>query len=287
MADSNAKMTQATPKEVIISVVAGLFAPLVAIILIVMLVIRIQADHKPDVSDEAAQKATLERIKPIGQLAAVDANAPKVEKSGQAVYEATCAACHSSGALGAPKFQDKADWGPRLGQGFDTLVKNAINGVRQMPPRGGNADLSDVEVARAVAYLANSAGANFEAPEAAAPTTAADSGATPEAATAGSETAPEAAAPEVAAAGKPDPAKGKAIYDTNCAACHATGVAGAPKAGDKAAWASRIDQGYATLYDHALNGIRAMPPKGGNASLSEADLADAVGYLVVEAGGKL
>ena len=285
MADSNAKMTQATPKEVIISVVAGLFAPLVAIVLIVMLVIRIQADHKPDISDEAAQKATLERIKPVGQLAAVDANAPKVEKSGQAVYEATCAACHSSGALGAPKFEDKGDWGPRLGQGFDTLVKNAIEGVRQMPPRGGNADLSDVEVARAVAYLANSAGASFEAPEAA-PTTAAD-GATPEAATAGSDAAPEAAAPEVAAAGKPDPAKGKAIYDTNCAACHATGVAGAPKAGDKAAWASRLDQGYATLYDHALNGIRAMPPKGGNASLSEADLADAVGYLVVEAGGKL
>lgn len=286
MADSNAKMTQATPKEVIISVVAGLFAPLVAIVLIVMLVIRIQGDHKPDGSGEAAQKATLERIKPVGQLAAVDANAPKVEKSGQAVYEATCAACHSSGALGAPKFQDKGDWGPRLGQGFETLVKNAVNGVRQMPPRGGNADLSDVEVARAVAYLANSAGANFEAPEAAAPATAADSSA-PEAATAGSEAAAEAAAPAAAAASKPDPAKGKAIYDANCAACHATGVAGAPKAGDKAAWASRISQGYATLYDHALNGIRAMPPKGGNASLSEADLADAVGYLVVEAGGKL
>ena len=287
MADSNAKMTQATPKEVIISVIAGLFAPLVAIVLIVILVIRIQADHKPDASDEAAQKATLERIKPVGQLAAVDADAPKVEKSGQAVYDAVCAACHTSGALGAPKFQDKGDWGSRLGQGFDTLVKNAIEGVRQMPPRGGNADLSDVEVARAVAYLANSAGANFEAPEAPAPATAADSGAGTEAATAGSETAPEAAAPAATAVSKADPAKGKAIYDTSCAVCHATGVAGAPKAGDKAAWASRVSQGYATMYDHALNGIGAMPPKGGNASLSETDLGDAVGYLFVEAGGKL
>lgn len=287
MADSNAKMIQATPKEVIISVVAGLFAPLVAILLIVMLVIRIQADHKPDASDEAAQKATAERIKPFGQLVALDANAPKVEKSDQAVYDATCAACHASGALGAPKFENKGDWGPRLSQGFDTLVKHAIEGIRQMPPRGGNADLSDVEVARAVAYMANSAGASFEAPEAAAPAAAPDSGAAPEAAPAASATAAPAAAPAAAVASKGDPAKGQAIYDTTCAACHATGVAGAPKKGDKAAWAQRISQGYATLYDHALNGIRAMPPKGGDASLPEADLANAVAYLFVEAGGKL
>jgi len=69
--------------------------------------------------------------------------------------------------------------------------------------------------------------------------------------------------------------------------CHASGVAGAPKPGDKAAWDARVGQGYETLYSHALNGIRGMPAKGGNASLSEADLTDAVGYLFVEAGGKL
>lgn len=280
MADSHAKMAQATPQEVIISVVAGLLAPLLAIVLIVLLVLSIQKGHKPDASGEADQKATISRIQPVAQLAAVDASAPKVEKSGQEVYDAVCAACHGTGALGAPKLNAKGDWSNRLGQGYDTLVKHAIEGIRGMPPRGGASDLSDAEVARAVAYLANSAGADFKAPEAAAAEPAAEAAA-PEAA------APAAAAPAATAAVKPDPAKGKQVYQTSCAVCHAAGVAGAPKPGDKAAWAPRVAQGYATLYDHALNGIRGMPPKGGNPGLSEADLANAVGYMFTESGGKL
>ncbi|HEY9099795.1 MAG TPA: c-type cytochrome [Thiobacillus sp.] len=268
MADSNAKMTQATPQEVIISVVAGLFAPLLAIFLIVMLVLSIQDNHIADTTSEAAQKATLARIKPVAQLVALDGNAPKVEKSGQAVFDAVCASCHTPGALGAPKFNDKGDWAGRLGQGYDTLIKHAIEGIRQMPPRGGDGDLSDTEVARAVAYMANSAGASFKAPETAAPAASAASAAS-------------------ATTAKPDPAKGQAVYDANCAACHATGVAGAPKPGDKAAWTARLGQGYAGLYDNALKGIRGMPAKGGNADLPEADLANAVAYMFKEAGGKL
>lgn len=169
MADSHAKMTKATPQEVIISLLAGLLAPLLAIFLIVQLVLGIQAEHKPDTTSEAAQKATLNRIKPFAKLVAIDANAPRVEKAGQEVYEAVCSSCHGSGALGAPKFDSRADWGGRLGQGYDLLVKHAIEGLRQMPPRGGDDDLSDIEVARAVAYMANSAGAKFKEPEAPAP----------------------------------------------------------------------------------------------------------------------
>jgi cytochrome c5 len=273
MADPHAKMTQANPQEVIISVVAGLFAPLLAIFLVVQLVLSIQGHHKPDVSSEAAQKATLARIKPFGQLAAIDANAPKVERSGQEVYDAVCTACHSAGALGAPKFGNKGDWAPRIGQGYDSLIKHATEGIRQMPPRGGDGDLSDIEVARAVAYMANSAGASFKVPEAA-PAAAAVA-------------APVAAAAEAAPAVRPDPAKGKLVFEAHCAVCHATGVAGAPKAGDKAAWAARVSQGYPTLLDHALKGIRGMPAKGGNAGLPDADVANAVAYLVAEAGGKL
>ncbi len=261
MADSHAKMAQSTPQEIIISIVAGLLAPLLAIFLIIQLVLGIQQDHKPDASSEAAQKATLSRIKPVAQLAALDANAPKVEKSGQEVYDAVCTSCHAAGALGAPKFDNKGDWAGRLGQGYDTLVKHAIEGIRQMPARGGDGDLSDLEVARAVAYLANSAGASFKAPE--------------------------AAAPAAVAGAKPDPAKGKAVYEANCAACHAAGVAGAPKLGDKAAWEKRVATGYAQLHENALKGIRGMPAKGGNADLAAPDLANAVGYMVVEAGGKL
>jgi cytochrome c5 len=169
MADSHAKMAHATPQEVVISLVAGLLAPLLAIFLIVQLILGIQGSHIEDTSSEAAQKATLERIKPFATLAAVDANAPRVERSGQEIYTAVCSSCHDSGALGAPKFDNKGDWAGRLGKGFDTLVAHAINGFNQMPARGGDADLSDVEVARAVAHLANSAGGSFKAPEVAAP----------------------------------------------------------------------------------------------------------------------
>ncbi|MGK2951595.1 MAG: c-type cytochrome [Thiobacillus sp.] len=164
MADSHAKMTQATPQEMIISILAGLLAPLLAIFLIVQLVLSIQEKHKPDVSSEAAEKATLKRIKPFAQLVALDANAPRVEKAGKEVYDAVCASCHDSGALGAPRFDNRGDWGGRLGQGYDTLMKHAIEGIRQMPARGGDSDLSDIEMARAVAYLVNSAGASFKEP---------------------------------------------------------------------------------------------------------------------------
>jgi len=113
-----------------------------------------------------------------------------------------CASCHGSGALGAPKFESKGDWGGRLGQGYDTLVKHAIQGLRQMPPRGGDDDLSDIEVARAVAYMANSAGASFKepaapvapAPAAATPSTPATAASTPEAGVAPAAGATPAAA---------------------------------------------------------------------------------------------
>ena len=81
--------------------------------------------------------------------------------------------------------------------------------------------------------------------------------------------------------------KGKAVYEASCAACHATGVAGAPKFGDKAGWKERIAKGMPTLYDHAIKGFQGkagfMPPKGGNASLADADVKAAVDYMVSKA----
>ena len=78
----------------------------------------------------------------------------------------TCSACHGTGAAGAPKIGDRAAWAPHLSQGLKTLVSNAIKGIRAMPPRGGNPDLTDAEVERAVVFMANQAGAGFKAPEA-------------------------------------------------------------------------------------------------------------------------
>lgn len=92
-----------------------------------------------------------------------------------------------------------------------------------------------------------------------------------------------APAPVVAAAadsGKAAAPDGKAIYDSSCQACHAAGVAGAPKVGDKAAWAPRLGAGAAALTASAIKGKNAMPPKGGNASLGDADVKAAVEYMV-------
>ena len=77
---------------------------------------------------------------------------------------------------------------------------------------------------------------------------------------------------------------GREVYEATCAACHASGVAGAPKLGDKAAWAPRIAQGMDTLHTHALKGFQGkagmMPPKGGNMSAKDEDVKAAVDYMV-------
>jgi cytochrome c5 len=78
-------------------------------------------------------------------------------------------------------------------------------------------------------------------------------------------------------------ADGQATYNSACMVCHAAGVAGAPKLGDKAAWAPRIAKGIDTLYENSLKGLNAMPPKGGNASLSDADVQAAVDYMISQA----
>lgn len=74
--------------------------------------------------------------------------------------------------------------------------------------------------------------------------------------------------------------KGKSVFASTCGACHATGAAGAPKLGDKAAWAPRIATGKPSLYASALKGKNVMPPKGGNAGLSDDDVKAAVDYMV-------
>jgi len=73
---------------------------------------------------------------------------------------------------------------------------------------------------------------------------------------------------------------GEKTYKTVCFACHAFGAAGAPKFGDKAAWAPRIKKGKKTLYKHALHGFKGMPAKGGRTDLSDADVKAAVDYMV-------
>lgn len=121
------------------------------------------AAEAPTLAPEAIVAKAEENIKPVANvvLAAADAGA-HVNKSGEEVVKAVCSACHAAGLMGSPKIGDKGQWGPRIAQGYETLVSHAIVGIRMMPAKGGNADLSDAEVANAVAYMANQAGASFK-----------------------------------------------------------------------------------------------------------------------------
>lgn len=79
------------------------------------------------------------------------------------------------------------------------------------------------------------------------------------------------------------PREGKMIYEGVCHTCHAAGLLGAPKFGDKGAWGPRIAKGTATLHQHALQGFNAMPAKGGNADLLDVEVTNAVDYMVSQA----
>lgn len=86
------------------------------------------------------------------------------ERSGKEVYDAVCTACHAGGVLNAPKLGDAKAWKPLIAEGQRMLTRTAIKGIRQMPPRGGDPKLSDLEVARAVVFMANGSGGKFREP---------------------------------------------------------------------------------------------------------------------------
>lgn len=173
-----------TVKQFVLALIGGLFAPALVFFLVYKLMAGIQATHIEEHNAAAAEASVTERIKPVAEVnLSANGAAASTQRSGEEVVQAICVACHGSGALGSPKIGDKAAWGPRIGQGYETLVKHALEGIRQMPARGGSPDLTDFEVAGAVAFMANKSGASFKAPE-------------PPAAPA----APEAAAPADAAA---------------------------------------------------------------------------------------
>lgn len=97
----------------------------------------------------------------------LSAGAHAADKKGADVYKAACAACHNTGAAGAPKQGDQTAWGKRNEAGLPALIKTAIKGKKAMPPKGGHSGLSDMEVARAVVFMANAGGGKFKDPKAA------------------------------------------------------------------------------------------------------------------------
>ncbi|HEY3301158.1 MAG TPA: c-type cytochrome [Methylophilaceae bacterium] len=287
--------------QVVLAILGGLIAPTLVIVLIAKLLMGIEATHIAD-PDPAADLAKVEeRIKPVAQVEVAPVESgPHVDKSGEEVVKAVCSACHAVGALGSPKIGDKAAWAPRIAQGYDTLIKHAIAGIRSMPARGGNPDLTDGEIANAIAYMANQSGANFkppvagDAPAAATPAAAVTAAPADSKKTAKSDsfmdqvaaTAPKPAETkaEEKPAAKPAGKTGEQVVAAVCSACHAVGALGSPKIGDKDAWGPRIAQGYDTLVQHALKGIRMMPAKGGNADLTDDEVARAVAHMANQGG---
>lgn len=177
-----------TPKQLAAAVVGFFLVVVLGIVLLVSFVTTSKLTGEG--TESQSPDAIAARVRPVADegFTLKDSNAPKVLQSGEAVYTAICAACHATGAAGSPKFGDAAAWGTRIAQGYDTLVKHAVEGIRAMPAKGGNPDLDNVEVARAVVYLANKGGAKFKEPEAPA-------AAAPAASAAASASAPAAAAP--------------------------------------------------------------------------------------------
>lgn len=151
-----------TPKQVMLATLGGLIAPALVVALIFFMLWRIQSQQLPDDPNQPNPDVEA-NIAPVAvaELAAEETG-PHVDQSGEQVVKAVCVACHAVGALGSPKIGDQAAWAPRISQGYDTLVKHAIQGIRSMPARGGNPNLTDGEIGNAVAYMANQSGASFK-----------------------------------------------------------------------------------------------------------------------------
>ncbi len=239
-----------------------------------------------------------ENLKPIGVSSTSDAPvASAAGRGGKEIYDAVCAACHATGVLDSPKFGDNAAWAARAKGGLDILLTSAMNGKNAMPARGGDPSLTDEEIRSVVLFMTKEAGLNLGSAEPAKAATPKKEAVKTEAKTeekpVSDVTPTEAKAPEapatpsapavatspVVTAAAPS-IDGKKVYDTACFACHASGVAGSPKLGDKDAWAPRIATGIDNLYHTALNGKGAMPPKGGNMALADDKVKAAVDYMV-------
>lgn len=155
-----------TPKQLAWAV---LFAFVVPVVVIILLANYVTTAAKPAAGTSAFDaQSVAERIAPVGRVEVKDANDAAAMKTGEQVFQAQCAACHASGAAGAPKLGDAAVWGPRIKTGLDALVTSALKGKGNMGPQGGG-DFSDFEISRAVVYMANNAGGKFDEPKMPAP----------------------------------------------------------------------------------------------------------------------
>jgi len=162
--------------------------------------------------------------------------------------EHVCAGCHTTGVDGAPRIGDVAAWTQRSKNGLAKLTESAIGGLGKMPAQGGQPNLSDLELSRAIAFMVSFGHAV-------------------------DPTKPYAS---------PKTVNAEQLVESQCLNCHGTGIAGAPRIDDFAAWKPRLQRGIEGLVKSAISGHKAMPARAGMATLSDTDLRNAVTHMVVQ-----
>ena len=152
-----------TPVQLLVTVAISFIAP---VFIIIGLVYYVSTQNKPAAGANNTPEAVAARLQKVGSVEVRDAN--RELKSGEEVYKAQCTACHAVGAAGAPKFSDAGAWGARIKTGYESLLNSALKGKGAMGAQGGG-DFEDLEIGRAVVYMANVAGAKFADPKKADP----------------------------------------------------------------------------------------------------------------------
>lgn len=169
------------------------------------------------------------------------------DRSGREIFDEVCVACHGTGAEGAPRVGDRKAWQGRYARGLTTLSQHALEGIRKMPSHGGRLTLTNLEIERAITYMANRSGASWNEP--------------------------------INRARMPATRSGERVVQSQCAKCHQDGVGGAPRIGDSSEWIRRAQPGFDTLVRSAINGHGGMPARGGEADLTDQELRLAITYM--------
>ena len=150
-----------TPKQLILAV---FFSFVVPIFTIIVLVSSVTSSPKPAAGSRGLEEqAVAARLQRVGAVEIKDVSDVSALKNGQQVFTGQCSACHAAGVAGAPKFGDSAAWAPRIKTGYDALLNSALKGKGNMPPQAGG-DFSELEVGRAVVYMANGSGGQLAEP---------------------------------------------------------------------------------------------------------------------------
>ena len=156
-------MSKGTELRSILETVGVVIGSLVGAIILIVFATTKYEPSEPLNKIVGEKKPSSENISPVAEVKVAEDSTSNTMStiSGEKIAQANCVMCHASGLMNAPKIGDAGQWGPRIAQGKDMLVSNAIKGIRTMPAKGGNTSLTDEEVAAAVIYMANASGGSL------------------------------------------------------------------------------------------------------------------------------